>query len=67
MKNQYYLFLFLLCALYGPVKGQRMSAFDLYPYNFSLINPAYTGSEATHKFSALGRGSNLGDEFSSTS
>jgi type IX secretion system PorP/SprF family membrane protein len=67
MKNQYYLFLFLLCALYGPVKGQSISAFDLYPYNFSLINPAYTGSEGTHKFSALGRGNNLGDEFSSTS
>jgi len=67
MKNQYYLFLFLLCALYGPVKGQSIAAFDLYQYNFSLINPAYTGSEGTHKFSAMGRGNNLDDEFPSTS
>jgi type IX secretion system PorP/SprF family membrane protein len=61
MKKHFCFFLILLGLCCERLRAQSYPAFDLYQYNYSLINPAYTGNEGSHKFSATGRGDNLGD------
>jgi|GEM_PF-2736850 len=67
MKKRYLFFLFLCGWFAECVQAQSFIYSDLYQYNYSTINPAYTGTEANHKFSAIGKGDNLGDTHPYTS
>ncbi|MES2732594.1 MAG: PorP/SprF family type IX secretion system membrane protein [Bacteroidota bacterium] len=66
MKNVYFPFLLFSLLVSHLTKAQSIPAFDLYPYNYSQINPAYTGAESRFKFAAQGRAHHWGTDFSSS-